>query len=133
MVGMTLAFGGVQSLSYSLMEAVILALVLILSWKFSRQEKMTLRIPLAPVLFALLVLLQIIPLPADWVQKISPARQLGSAGLNNLGSNWTTLSVYPHDTVLGLIKFLAYFGAFGLAAYVFDSRKRKSILVSTLI
>src|SRR5712691_13264031 len=43
------------------------------------------------------------------------------------------LSIYSHDTLLNLIKVLAYFSAFLLAAYVFDSGKRKSTLVVVLM
>jgi len=51
--------------------------------------------------------------------KILPLRKLdgGLAGLWPGGWGWTTLSIYPHDTVLMLLKFLAYLGAFMLAAF----------------
>jgi O-antigen ligase len=44
-----------------------------------------------------------------------------------------TLSINPHQTLLVLIKFLAYFSAFALASHLFDSRKGKSLLVRGLI
>jgi O-antigen ligase len=46
---------------------------------------------------------------------------------------WATLSVYPHQTLLVLLKFLACLAAFILAAEVFDSGRGKSTLVRALI
>jgi O-antigen ligase len=43
------------------------------------------------------------------------------------------LSIYPHDSVVALAKFLAYLGAFLLAACLYDSRKRRSTLLRILI
>src|SRR5439155_3284507 len=53
--------------------------------------------------------------------------------LAHAAAGWTTLSIYPHDTISELIKFLAYLSAFALAAQLFDSATRKSLLVRALI
>jgi O-antigen ligase len=134
-VGATLAFGGVQPLTYTLMEFGVFLAVLLLLWKQTRQGEIALRLPLWPVLFALWALLQLVPLPSFFIGWISPARYLDPS-LSSLSPGqwvWTTLSIYPHDSVLALVKFLAYLGAFLLAAYLFDSRKRKSTLLRILI
>ncbi len=135
-IGVTLDFGGVQPLTYSLVEVVLFLALVLLLFKRTRQNKMVLPLPLWPVLFGLLIALQTIPIPPALVVRLSPARILDS----DLGSSvvqgyraWKPLSIYPHGTVLALVKILAYLCAFLLAAYLFDSRKRKSTLLLALI
>lgn len=134
-VGATLAFGGVQPLTYTLMELAVFLAVLLLLWKQTRRGEIALRLPLWPVLFALWALLQLVPLPSFFLGWISPARLLDPnlSGLSQGQWVWTALSVYPHDSVLALVKFLAYLGAFLLAACLFDSQKRRSTLLRMLI
>lgn len=134
-IGATLAFGGVQPLAYSLMEIAIFAVFAVLLVWQARRGQIQLDIPLWPALFALLVILQLIPLPQEWVAALDHAR-LPSTALQNIEhtvGRAVPLSIYPHATLYALIQFLAYLGAFVLAAYVFDSRQRNSILVKTLI
>lgn len=134
-VGATLAFGGVQPLTYTLMEFAVFLAVLLLLWRQTRQGEIALPLPLWPVLFVLWALLQLVPLPSFVIGWISPARLLDPS-LSGLAPSqwvWTALSIYPHDSVVALAKFLAYLGAFLLAAYLFDSQKRKSTLLRTLI
>lgn len=134
-IGATLAFGGVQPLAYSLMEIAIYAVFLALLVHQARRGQIQLAVPVWPVLFALLAILQIIPLPAGLIAALDPARVLptGVAGIAHIAGHAMTLSIYPHATVLMLMKFLAYLGAFVLAAYVFDSRQRKSLIVTAFI
>jgi O-antigen ligase len=134
-VGATLAFGGVQPLTYTLMEFALFLAVLLLLWKQTRQGEISIPLPLWPVLFALWAIVQLVPLPSFFIGWISPARLLDPtlSGLSQGQWVWSTLSIYPHDTALGLGKFLAYLGAFALAAYLFDSGKRKSTLIRALI
>ncbi len=134
-IGVTLAFGGVQPLAYSLMEIAVFALFLALVIQQARVGRIQLPLPVWPVLFALLVILQIVPLPAHWISRIGGGRSL-SAGLlaiEHRAGAWTTLSIYPHATWIMLMKFLAYLGAFIIAAAVFDSQTRKSVLVRVLV
>ena len=134
-VGATLAFGGVQPLTYTLMEFAVFLAVLLLLWRQTRQGEIALRLPLWPVLFVLWALVQLLPLPSFVIGWISPARLLDPS-LNGLAPSqwvWTALSIYPHDSVVALAKFLAYLGAFLLAACLYDSRKRRSTLLRILI
>lgn len=131
-VGCTMAFGGVQPLAYTLMELGIYAAVLLLVLKQTRQGRINLPLPFWPLLFALLVVIQLIPLPLWLIMKLSALRSLGSVAGGPLAGN-ITLSIYPHATLLALAKLVAYLGAFLLAAYVFDSRKRKSALIQVLV
>ena len=133
-VGSTLAFGGVQPLAYSLVEITLFSGVVALLWHQAREGKIEIRVPIWPLLFACLILLQVIPLPLSLIVRLSPARFVGPAAPGwPPPASWTTLSIYAHNTWLAWIKFLAYFSAFVLSAYVFDSRRRKSALVNALI
>ena len=134
-VGATLAFGGVQPLTYTLMEFAVFLAVLLPLWKQTRQGKISIPLPLWPVLFVLWALVQLLPLPSFVIGWISPARLLDPS-LSGLAPGqwvWTALSIYPHDSVVALAKFLAYLGAFLLAACLYDSRKRRSTLLRILI
>src|SRR6516165_10257855 len=76
-VGSTLAFGGVQPLAYSLMEIALFVGLLALLWHQTREGKIEVRLPVWPILFALLVLLQVLPLPSALIARVSPARFTG--------------------------------------------------------
>lgn len=135
LIGTTLAFGGVQPRTYTLAEGVLFLALMLLLLKQSRQGRISLSVPVWPLLFALWVLLQVIPLPSQLIRGLSPARlqDLKLGGLAASQGAFDTLSIYPHDTAIGLIKFLAYLSGFVLAAYLFDSGKRNSTLIRGLI
>lgn len=135
MIGATLDFGGVQPHAYSLLEGIIFFCLFLLLLKQRRQGKIDLRVPYGPVLFALLAVLQMIPLPSGLIRSLSPARLPGpsGAGLSQGKVAWASFSIYSHDTALVWIKFLAFFAAFLLAVSLFDSRKGKSIVLRGLV
>ncbi|MGH7867544.1 MAG: hypothetical protein ACREP9_07905, partial [Candidatus Dormibacteraceae bacterium] len=134
-IGEVLAFGGVQPLSYSIHEIVLFACVFALLARQTLKGKIQLKWPVWTLLFCILVLIQAVPLPAGLVETLSPKRVLPASVLAVIhqSSSKVTLSVYPHGTLLMLMKVLAYICAFMLAVYLFDSRKRKSTLVQVLI
>lgn len=134
-IGATLAFGGVQPITYSLVEIVLFLALLLLVFKHTRRGEIKLHLPSWPVLFAFLVGLQVIPLPSQLIVSLSPARALDPnlAALSPGTWVWATLSIYPHHTALALVRFLAYLTAFVLAVYVFDSGKGKSTVLRGLI
>jgi O-antigen ligase len=135
MIGMALAFGGVLPYAYSVGEIILFVAMLLWLYKRSGEERLGLKQPLWPVLFLLLVVLQIVPLPRGVVATLSPKRLLDPAvaGVVGIDSGWTTLSIYPHDTILVGIRMLGYLCAFLLAAHLYDSRMRKSTLVIGLV
>src|SRR5579863_5267251 len=135
MVGLTLDFGGVQPLAYSLAEVTLFVAVFVLLFRRSREEKLDLKVPPWPLLFLAVVTLQLVPLPSHFVTSLSPARGVDPvpAGIAGIEGGSMTISIYPHDTILMGIKILAYLSAFLLAAYLFDSRRRKSLLVTALV
>ena len=74
LVGSALAFGGVDPLTYSLAEIVLLAVLLSLLIKQLRDGKVhLLLVPVGPVLFLMWAALAVVPLPAGFVGAISPA------------------------------------------------------------
>ncbi len=134
-IGASLAFGGVQPLTYSLVEVVLFAALFMLLLRQTWEGKVSLTVPVWTALFSLLCILQLVPLPSQLIVTLAPARQLAT-GLTKLSDDqwtWTTLSISSHDTLLALGKFLAYFSAFLLTVYLFDSRKRKSTIIRALI
>ena len=134
-VGAALAFGGVQPLAYSLMQVGVFLLLLLLLFNQVRSGKVELPLSVWPLLFVLVVVMQLVPLPASLVEILSPARALPAGWAPGMSSesSWMTLSINSHGTTLVLLKFLAYLGAFTLAACLFDSRRKKSLLIHALV
>lgn len=137
LIGAAFAFGSVQfvPIAFSLVEVILFFSLFFLVFQQTRQGKVSLRGTFWPLLFALLVFVETLPLPFRVVDRLSPARALSEslAGLVPGRRMWATISIYPHDTLQALVRFLAYFAAFLLAAYLFDSRKGKSNLVRALV
>jgi hypothetical protein len=135
LVGTTLAFGGVEPIAYSAACAGLFLALLLVMLRQTWQGEIHIPVSIWPVLFALWVLLQVIPLPASLVASLSPVRfQSGAiATFPRAPVAWETISIYPHDTLVALLKYLSYLSAFILAAYVFDSRRGKSTLIRALI
>ncbi len=73
-VGSTLAFGGVQPLTYSLAEVTLFLGFFALLWHQARTGRIEVRLPIWPLLFAFWVLLQLIPFPPSLIVRLSPAR-----------------------------------------------------------
>lgn len=131
LIGGALAFGGVQTITYTILELVIFGLLLVVLVQQTLRGEIRLPLPIWPVLFAGVVVLQLIPLPVSLAGKISPHRLADFSLLPQ--ATWAALSVYPHDTLLNLIKLLAYLSAFVLAAWATDYRKGRSALIRGLI
>jgi O-antigen ligase len=133
--GSVLAFGGVQSPAYTAMEVALFLLTLVVLVRQTIDGKIDLPLPLWILPFFCLVLLQTIPLPLRVVSWLSPNRLFPGlqAALTLGAAHWASLSLYPHDTLLGFFKLLAYLAAFVLAAYAFESREGKNVLMPGLI
>jgi O-antigen ligase len=135
LVGTSLAFGGVQPIGYSLAEILIFLVVVVFLWNQKRQGRISLSLPVWPLLFVLWVALQLIPLPQSFLSAVSPANRLTQAWLAPIphASTWGTLSISPAATLLGFFKVLAYLGVFVIVIHLFDSGRRKSTIVTSLI
>jgi O-antigen ligase len=133
--GSTLAFGAVRPPAYSAMEAALFLLSAVVLIKQTSEGKINLPVPLWVLPFLGLVLIQMIPLPGKIVSWLSPNRLFFDvqAGLAPGAAHWATLSIYPHDTLFGFVKLLAYLAAFILAAYAFEPRAGKSVVAPGLI
>ena len=134
-IGSALAFGGVQPLATAAMEVLVLLTLLLLVLAQTRRGEIDLCLPVWPLLFLLLVVLQLIWLPGGLLTRLSPMRLLDPdlGGLPHVAQSWRPVSIYPYQTMLALARLLAYIAAFVLAGNLFDSRRRKSILVRGLI
>ena len=133
--GSALAFGAVEPPAYSALEATLFLLGAVVLIQQTGQGKINLPVPLWVLPFLGLVLMQAVPLPVKIVSWISPNRQFfdAQAALAPGAPHWATLSIYPHDTLSGFVKLLAYLTAFILAAYAFEPREGKSVLAPGLI
>jgi len=133
--GSALAFGAVQPPAYSAMEAALFLLSAVVLIKQTGEGKINFPVPLWILPFLCLVLIQMIPLPGKIVSWLSPNRLFLDleAGLSPGAAHWATLSIYPHDTLFGFVKLLAYLAAFILAAYSFEPREGRSVLAPGLI
>jgi len=131
--GSVLAFGGVITTAYVLMEAGVLAAAILCFWRGWP------RIPrLAVLVLAVIVgvpLLQLVPLPAGLTALVSPNRGAFAAQLLSPFSPppaYLALSLNPHATQVALSKLIAYALAF-LIAQRLAARGRGSILLRTLV
>jgi O-antigen ligase len=117
------------------MEVAVYLLALVVIVRQTLNGKIDLPIPFWIVPFLCLVLLQRIPLPVRVVTSLSPNRLIpGVQTTLGLGvAHWATVSVYPHDTLLGFFKLLAYLAAFVLAAYSFEAGEGKNVLMPSLM
>jgi len=135
MTGAVLAFGGVQSPAYTAMEVALFLLILVVLVRQTIDGRIDLPLSYWILPFLCLVLLQTIPLPVRVVSWLSPSRLFPGlhAALTLGAAHWATLSLYPHDTLLGFFKLLAYLAAFVLAAHAFEAREGKNVLTTGLI
>jgi O-antigen ligase len=117
------------------MEVALFLLTLVVLVRQTIEGRIDLPHPHWILPFLCLVLLQTIPLPVRVVSWLSPNRLLpGLQATLTLGAaHWATLSLYPHDTLLGFFKLLAYLAAFVLAAYAFEAKEGKNVLTTGLI
>ena len=135
LVGSTLALGGVQPITYSLVEILVFLLVILFLWRQKRQGGIDLSLPAWPLLFVLWIALQLLPLPRSFLASVSRAHHLTLTWLAPIqhAGFWGTLSIDPSATLLALFKILAYVGVFVLAVQLFDSARRKNAIVTALI
>jgi O-antigen ligase len=117
------------------MEAALFLLTVVVLVRQTGEGKIDFPLPLWLLPFLCLVLLQTIPLPGRIESWLSPNRLSleFQATLAPGATHWATLSLYPHDTLLGFFKLLAYLAAFVLAAYAFEPREGRNILAPGLI
>lgn len=105
-----MAFGTVETWSYLIMEVIICAGALFLY--FSCGQKTFYQVPgIIPLLLVLaFILLQIIPLPQNFVKFLSPATfdiYHNCSGLTG-PARWIPFSIYPRATLMEFLRFSAY-------------------------
>src|SRR5512136_1731185 len=88
LMGGALAFGGVQSFAYSILEFVVFGLLFLVLAQQTHQGEIRLPLPIWPVLFAGVVVRQLIPLPVALVGKISPHQVVDTVKESHIFSNY---------------------------------------------
>jgi O-antigen ligase len=131
--GSALAFGGVITTAYVLMEAGVLAAAVLCFWRGWP------RIPrLAVLVLAVIVgvpLLQLVPLPSGLTALVSSNRGLFAAQLLSAffpPPAYLALSLNPHATQVAVCKLIACVLAF-LIGYKLAARGRGSLLLRTVV
>lgn len=129
-----LAFGSVHVWAYTLMELTVLFLITLWLLKMIHQGEV--RIPKTPLnisllIFFLLLLFQLIPLPDGVLKLISPsAFQIHSETINSINPTDNTinymnvLSLSPYLSKIALLKISTYIGVFFLVS---NLKQEKSI------
>ncbi len=105
-----MAFGTVETWSYLIMEVIICASALFLY--FSPGQKTFYQVPgIIPLVLVLaFILLQIIPLPQNFVKFLSPATfdiYHNCSGLTG-PARWIPFSIYPRATMMEFLRFSTY-------------------------
>ncbi|MFC1491996.1 O-antigen ligase family protein [Nitrospinota bacterium] len=148
-----LSFGAVQPWAYTVMEVVVILLTV--AWFFRMIWEREFRFPklafLVPVAFFVgLLLFQLIPISPRTLAFVSPAthelygwtapnysdENPGGKPIKATDSNRNTrfsISVYPHATYTGLIKFLSYLGVFFIVVSNFHTRRDVRFVLIALI
>ncbi len=130
-----MAFGTVEIWAYLVMEVIICASALL--FVFSSKNKALYTCPgiLPLILVNAFLLFQIIPLPENFVKILSPSTYTiyqNAAGLTD-EVGWISLSIYPHATLLELLRFSTYVLFYIIAIQFFTDRSllKKTIAVIT--
>lgn len=123
-----LAFGGTDSLYFSVVQILLLGLSirLLLRYRTPRAEKPAFPI-VVPALLVALIVVQMVPLPAALVALFRSASDLPR------GTSTATLSIAPDQTLSHLLLLLTYVGAFYLGLAVCQRRNGSRHLVLALL
>ena len=146
-----LAFGAVHISSFTLMEVIVFLLLTVwllqqiiqshpkkLSNYGNKLQKGSIILEHTPLyysalLFVVLIIFQLLPLPSGLVKMISP----GTSGVYQEAFGalppFMTISIYGYATRIGLFKILAYFGIFFLIINWADSKEKIRTIVYALI
>ena len=141
-----LAFGSVHVWAYSFVEIGIFSLLLLYFLDrlfFTRAERLEwVKTPLNLflILFVLLILFQLIPLPESILSSISPKTSADKSKLIDIlskagrdVSSLHFLAYYRHRVITELLKLLAYMAMFFLVLNTLKSKKKINTLIYLLI
>lgn len=125
-----LLFGTVEFWSLAFMEVVsfsLLFLWLLLSMKGHEPRVSFVIPPFSPAIMALLGLaaVQVVPLPPSLVKLIAPQTHRIYHEVISVGGGlpWLTLSLYPHVTILEIVRMLSYFCVYFLTIQLVRDRE----------
>ncbi|MEK7281865.1 MAG: hypothetical protein AAB037_05925, partial [Chloroflexota bacterium] len=123
-----LALGGKEPISFSGVQILFLATAVLLSVAYARGSFGRHKLPFfVPVLLVAWVVLQIIPLPAAFLELLP--RDSGQPSY----VSHSTITVAPYETVSGLLALLTYVSAFYFTVIVCQRRQGMQRIVIALI
>jgi O-antigen ligase len=123
-----LAFGGTAPPFFAVTQIVVLSLGILFLLASPRSRLASIHVPvLAPLLLIILVLLQILPLPAS----LQPL--LGAAHNGLPGRPYFTVSIAPYETASQLLLLVTYLTAFYLILPLCQDRNAKKRFVFALV
>ena len=123
-----LAFGGAETISFSLVEILLFGAA---AWLLATSERSTLlfskKIVLVPAVLAGIVLLQLCPLPSFLLHRVA-VREIPETGIHA-----GYLSFEPYATRTHFLRVLTCFIAFYFAQMVSQDRRRKQFFIGSLV
>lgn len=123
-----LAFGGTEPGYFSLVQLLLLGCALLFVLAYGKPQVGTPRLPLAvPLLLLVLVLLQLVPLPASIVG------QFGGAVLPLSQTSFATLSIAPYETQSQLLLLVTFLAVFYLALAISQRNDGRKHLILALL
>ena len=118
-------FGAVEPWSLAVMETASFALFFFWFLRMMKTEQPNLSFIQPPFLIPMgllffIAVLQVIPLPPGFLKTIAPQTSgvYQDIALNGGKFPWSTLSLYPHATVLEIVRFLSYICIYVLTLHV---------------
>jgi hypothetical protein len=127
-----LAFGGMELISFAVVEIVLLAAVLALLVGIKDfQWAGTWRSAAIPASLVGLVILQLLPLPAGLLRLLRPAWSANLSGNDN--HSFSSLSIAPYNTLIHLILLFCCAAVFFFARMLGQDRTRRRRLVTWLV
>ncbi|MCH7978708.1 MAG: O-antigen ligase family protein [Acidobacteria bacterium] len=133
--GSVCAFGAVEPGAYSFAIIALWIVWLAMQWHDALRGHRPVFPPRWLLLFFLLGLLQITPLPEAFLRSLSltQASAFTPIGDADLPSRWITLSAVPHDTIIALYKLAGYGAAFLIVVWGFSFDTKQRVLLTGLI
>jgi tetratricopeptide (TPR) repeat protein/O-antigen ligase len=135
-----LMFGAVETWSLAVIETTSFALFF--SWVLVRtrtgEPKLSVIKPpfLVPIgLLVCIAILQVTPLPASLLKIIAPhtSKVYQDVALIGGSPGWLTLSLYPHATVLELLRFLSNISVYVLTVQIVRNRNSTDVMTAAIL
>ncbi len=131
-----LIYASVTILPLTIIEITSLVLILLFTAKvlFDANSSTLVKLPYtAVILFIALILLQLLALPRQLLQFLSPGTANLYRDFSLVSKDYLTLSVYPDATVGMILQFLSYLFVFFVAVHYFNTEKKIKRIIVVII